>query len=737
MGDTVEVQQPDGTYIMIVRHGDEFLSFTTTADGYSIVKAADGYWYYAEKSGGQLTASTTVARNTTMRTVTDEDYLATTKKYLTPEISVQGKAMRSARQNMKPMKLQTGQYDYNKFRGLVILVEFNDRTFLRSDAHDLFTDMINKENYEGFMSDALIPELVPYTGSVRDYFRDNSNGIFVPEFDVIGPVQINYAQTYPNQSTNAQAIMKAALKAADELVDYSKYDTDGDDVVDMVFFIFAGGGSNVSNNNSLYLWPHASTIYASTTTYDGMKFGRYACSTELYGREQSGVIDGIGTVAHEFSHILGLPDEYDTDYESSGGQSVHPAKWSIMAGGCYLNMSRTPCAYSLYERYSASFATPTIISGEGTFKLSPINTANEGYRINTSIDNEFFLLENRQQTGWDAYLPGHGMLVFRVDSTDATPWTNNDINVNPSHNYYELLRATPNVSDSGTTSDSDGDPFPGTGGVTTITNETSPNICSWTGLPSELIISDITETDGVISFSTKEETPDSDVEDFEEMSLTTEDAADVKGKFCSWTFSNAIVTAPDTGAVSGRLAVGFVKGGTAMTSTIERAVRLITFTVTNPTDKKAVICFHHSKDGATWTSVKDINGDSWVSVAEGASVQLSFRPQTEAGKMYRISEYSGSTTDRCYIDDVTIVYDDDATGITAVNNDAKNKLTISRNGNVLTVTTSDGKVAISVFAADGTAVGSKHSVAGKTSFTLPRHGLYIIKQGDAACKTVY
>ena len=89
-------------------------------------------------------------------------------------------------------------------------------------------------------------------------------------------------------------------------MNYKYYDRYGDGTVDMVFFLFAGGGSNFSGNDSRLLWPHASTVLSKSL--DGVRFGRYACSTELYGRPQSKIIDGIGTICHEFSHVLGIAD---------------------------------------------------------------------------------------------------------------------------------------------------------------------------------------------------------------------------------------------------------------------------------------------------------------------------------------------------------------------------------------------------------------------------------------------
>ena len=155
---------------------------------------------------------------------------------------------------------------------------------------------------------------------------------------------------------------------------------------------------------------------------------------------------------------------------------------------------------------------------------------NEAYMLKTPVDNEFFLLENRQKTGWDVMLPGHGMLVFRVDSTDVSVWQTNRVNASPTHNYYELLRAGNSTSGAQTS-----DPFPGTSNIMTLNNTTSPSLCTWNGTYNTFGLSEITETNGVITFKVNKEGDIAQMkEDFETMGTTsangcllyTSDAAD-------------------------------------------------------------------------------------------------------------------------------------------------------------------------------------------------------------------
>ena len=506
---TARVQQPDGSYVTIRLVGDEYLSFNTTSDGYTLTRNAQGYYVYAQLDAeGRLAPTALVAHDAAERTPQDLDYLQSVGRRLTPRMSDgQAAAMNrnKAARSQALAQRRAAKYDYSKFRGLVILVEFNDCPFTYDDYADILDHMINDDDYRGD-SRTNVGGL-QCTGSIRDYFRDNSNGVFLPHFDVVGPVQIDLSMyDVRPDSTQESAIypqlMVAAADAADDLVNFKDYDVDGNGVVDMIYFIFSGLGSFVSGNDARLLWPHQSDLsYFTYVRKDGVTLGRYACSTELLGSEGYSVLEGIGTMTHEFSHVLGLPDLYDTN-NFDDEECVTPGLWSVMANGADGNSGRTPVNYSLYERYALGFATPQVISEPGDYSMDAISSTNEGFRINTPVRKEFFLLENRQRTKWDSVLPGHGMLIFRVDSTNSWSWNSNCVNDNPKHPYYELVRAKgvqANNSDSGR------DPFPGTGRVTAIGNTSTTTmpatLLSWAGKECDFALKNIAERNGIISFN--------------------------------------------------------------------------------------------------------------------------------------------------------------------------------------------------------------------------------------------
>lgn len=635
----VTVRQPDGSEVTIQLQGDEYFNYTTTLQGLTVVRnEANGAWEYAKlNDAGELVSTGELA--------CDNKQSTTGTLHLKPAVT------ESAKRNMRELRrnvIAPGAYDYTKFRGLVILVEYNDCPFTRADYHEVMDRMINEHNYTGYYTSHLIPTWIDCTGSVRDYYYENSGGVFDPVFDVVGPVKINYSQYDARKSSGAQSLVTAALKAVDETVDYKLYDTDGNRTVDMVYFIFSGGGSNYSGNDERLIWPHASTIMS--LSLDGVNFGRYACSTELYGAPANNVLDGIGTICHEFSHVLGLTDLYDVDY-ATGGQAIHPQRWSIMASGSYLNKSRTPCGYSLFERSVLGFANPKLITEPGTYTMAPLGTTDtpEGFRINSAIPDEYFIFEARQRKRWDEYLAGDGMLAYRVDYTDPAIWTNNKVNALANRPYYELLRATPNYTTATTVTDSAGDPFPGSGQKTELTNQTSPTLRSWTATSTPLVIKEIERNtaDGSITFRVVEDNSPTFIEDFMSMDKTTSDTIGIQGRFTKWDLMNgACVHSEDDGVNY----LATVKNSYLRSYPFDGSVESCAVTIYNPTSQAAIFRLYYSTDnGAVWIPVNTLEGNANPSVARNTEVTIHYSLGDVRNGIFRLNQMSGNATAPCHV----------------------------------------------------------------------------------------
>ena len=654
-----QVTQPDGTKVTVVLHGDEFFNYLTTVDGYTVVKNKAGYLTYARLDGNRLVASDLIARDAEHRSAADQAVLATLPKGLkSNEMVQQGKRMLNHRNSLLRGIGHGGHMDYSKFRGLIILVNYTDRKFAdyvpsNYMPYDFYNDMVNGHDYNGFTLPA--GTKVDAMGSVRDYYYDNSFQQFDPHFDVLGPVDVPFACTDAHQF-HCDSIFFAALEALDDEVDFSQYDTDEDGTADMVFFLVAGFGSDNSANDRDYLWPHMNN-FTESPVLDGVNFSLYACSTNMTGEEGDYIsynnVAGIGTICHEFSHCLGLPDFYDTDAEGSGGTNRnYPMTWSIMASGFRSNMGRNPVGYSLFERYALGFATPTLIEGEGTITIPALERSNMGYRMNTTNPGEYFIIENRQRVKWDKNLAGPGMLVWRVDSSNVDVWENNLVNSNPNRSYYELLRAKFNGM-----SDSYNDPFPGVAGITSITNATQPNMRTWDGKLSRYAFINIAEADSIITFDVIVDNSKSSIEDFEVMPVgATLNEHGVVGVYATWNFYNCAVV--DTAQVAQGHAVAMRKSSYFNTAeNLNKIPKVVRFMVYNPTSTAVEITPKYSiNNGSTWKELNSYPYSIYVSAGSTAEATFSTFP-TNQPIMLRLQQTMGSSSEYCFIDDIEICYE--------------------------------------------------------------------------------
>ena len=240
--------------------------------------------------------------------------------------------------------------------------------------------------------------------------------------------------------------------------------------------------------------------------------------------------------------------------------------------------------YSLYERYALGFTTPVLLEEEDNYIMQPLDESNLGYRLNTPNENEFFLIENRQAGKWDKFLPGHGMMVARVDSSNVNVWWQNTVNCNPNHMYYELLRANYMGRDS------EYDPFPGSAGVTSITNFTTPSLLTWDKSFNDFSIMDIAEEGNNIFFRLKSSSSIQNViEDFENIPVTDDvDAKNVRGAYCNWDFTRCSVVEPGEGKCDGMRAVAMKTPSMVTTSKpLTQKPYAVRYVVYNPTTTRA------------------------------------------------------------------------------------------------------------------------------------------------------
>lgn len=308
-------------------------------------------------------------------------------------------------------------------KGLIILVQFSDVKFNNANTPELYRRIANEEGF----ADASMG----FKGSVKDYFKAQSNGMFSLDFDVEGPVTMPngyafYGAPTANSDDNDMEVGKmiiAACQEVDSRVNFKDYDWDGDGEADQVFILYAGKGE-ASCDDVNTIWPHEWTLASAcrrTVTLDGVKINTYACGNEI---DDNGNIAGIGTICHEFSHCLGLPDMYDYNNRNFG-----MSLWDLMDYGSYNDDGFTPPNYTSYERMYIGWQQPIELKNDIEINdMKSLSDNGNTYIIyNEGHKDEYYLLENRQRKGWDAGLPGDGMLILHVDY-DAYAWNYNEVN---------------------------------------------------------------------------------------------------------------------------------------------------------------------------------------------------------------------------------------------------------------------------------------------------------------------
>ena len=458
--DTVSLKLPDGTTVMAFMVGDEFEHYWVNAEtGLPIDK----------RKGNKLAAEKRKRANTM--------YAERAAKY------------RKAN-TLKDSK-----------KGLIILVDFQDVKFRSSNNRQAFDDLVNKPGYSENGC----------AGSVRDYFKAQSYEQFDLSFDVVGPVTVSHNSVYygGNDSNGNDShpgeMVGEACQLADPYVNYADYDWDGDGEVDQVYVIYAGRAEAVSHVED-DIWPHSWSLWGAYAHGDGPGYiqldniwvNSYACSSELNDSWSTRIM-GVGTLCHEYSHCLGLMDMYDTVNNIADGM-MH---WSLMAAGNYNGNSGVPAGYTSYERACMGWLTPQeLTDGVDIHDMPALTDEPVAYIVyNQANNNEFYMLENRQQKSWDASLYGHGLLVTHVDY-NAQYWQVNQINADASHQ-----RCAPICADNQSEyySSEAGDTYPGTSNNHALTNTSTPaaSLFNQNADGSYFMnkpIENITESNGLISF---------------------------------------------------------------------------------------------------------------------------------------------------------------------------------------------------------------------------------------------
>lgn len=404
----------NGTQVSVELRGDEYLSWWEGTDGTAYRATADENVFEAFDLEAQKPAA--AARR------------ARAEQGRVARLARVKNSLKGADDKMRGLGGDHITYKGVK-KGLVVLVDFKNKKF--ADGHDLeyYKNVINGKDFSD--------EEEGYVGSVRDYFLAQSNGQFELDFDVVGPVTMskNYGY-YGNDGAyqkdeKVYEMIKEACDGIQDKVNLKDYDWDGDGEADQVFFLYAGLGQ-ASGGSAGTIWPHESELRywpCGVLSYSTGKINTYACANELQPETQGSsryISAGIGTICHEFSHCLGFADMYDT----SGGGGYGMSVFDVMDQGSYNGNGFVPCNYTAFERIYAGWVEPIELIDPATVKdMKSVSDYGRPFIMyNYKNTNEYFLMENRQNTGWDKGLYGsNGLLIVHVNYVPSR-WANNSVN---------------------------------------------------------------------------------------------------------------------------------------------------------------------------------------------------------------------------------------------------------------------------------------------------------------------
>jgi M6 family metalloprotease-like protein len=478
--------QLNGEEIQLYIKGDGSVHWYETIDGYTALRNKNNDFVYAIQDENTNLVPSNVLVSNDLKRSTNYQSEGISKKLLYNKTQVEEKRNGFHRDIIVKSENASKAFPTTGNRNvLLILIDFTDKAFAKANSD--FDNLMNEANYNG-------------TGSFKDFYLTSSYDQLTLTTTVTAWYHASNTLAYygGNDENGYDERPRDLVREAVDLanangVDFSIFDNDGDGEMDGVQVIHAGYGEEAGGETADCIWSHRWSLYDKAVTHDGVIIDDYAIYPEL--RSNSGTnITNIGVVCHEFGHSLGLPDYYDIDYDGSGGQSFDLGRWDMMAGGSWNSGGATPANHNCYSKWDLGWLEPIELKNDTSVIDMPNVLENDtAFIIYSQVNNEFFLLENRQQHNFDSYIPGHGLLIYHFDGNN---WASIG-NTEPDHQCLDIEEAD-NIQ---TEASYGGDPFPGTSNKTEFSDGTIPSMLAWDNSKTGVRIKDIEENGTKISFN--------------------------------------------------------------------------------------------------------------------------------------------------------------------------------------------------------------------------------------------
>jgi len=486
--------QNDGSKLVLYVKGDAVINWYETVNGEKVIKLKNGRFVYAKiDSIGNMVASN---ESLLQKKPFIKRLFSYSSKNRNKNIFFSNQQIKEKENNyfkstyisninrQRASSTTTRSHGFpttGKRNMLTILAEFSDTPHILSH-----TRMLNMMNQKGFNK----------SGSFRDYYYESSYGNLDITTNVTMWVKLPHTKAYygannsNGEDVNAREFIKDAVNAVMDVgIVFSKYDNDKDGYIDFLQVIHSGVGEE-SGEDSDAIWSHQWNLNGYIETNDGTKITEYFTSPELLTYKDN-TPSNIGVICHEFGHALGLSDYYDTDYSGSGGYADGLGSWDLMDTGCWNNEGRYPAHTNAYSKYLLGWLNLKELNKSSEIEIKEIVNNKDAYIIKTNREQEFFVLENRQRTQFDKFLPYHGLLVYHVNRA-SKGWINNKVNVDPNKEALKLLQSKSYGKEC---------PFPGKEEITYLTDVSYPsNLLTYSSDYSHKALINIKEENELIKF---------------------------------------------------------------------------------------------------------------------------------------------------------------------------------------------------------------------------------------------